>query len=228
MRAWSWRKALPLALLVVARAASAQLIAPQDDAEAKRFAEASAAAGKVGVADGAVLWHGEGKLERLLLVGTPGESGGLALVVFPAKKGAPAAVALDSIERLSGPLSVEVKPLFEKRGIFDVVIVRRPFQLETSSTRVGHDIVSLGAKPARLCHVDGTNSASSARGPESVTSTREVDVEPDARAGVPTLVVTTRDVEIVRRAIGNGGEQRKEGASTTRRIEIAGGRCRDR
>jgi hypothetical protein len=186
----------------------AQMITPSDAREERQFHAAQAVAERAGWSEPAVFWHqGEafvleaGKdLERHLLfldgktVYDLGKSGQLR------------------------ELSAEVKPIFP--DVLDIILTKEPFMYETSLTEVSHDLIAHGRV---VCHIAGSSRSSTAKGPNTWESRREVKLEPLG----DTLVVTSTEETVVRPHRGQGEEKRTAGPSSTKRYTFPpGGDCK--
>jgi hypothetical protein len=195
----------------------AQMVMPADAREAKRFQAAQAAAAHAGYADAAVFWHAD---DWFVLEGGREMDRFLLFVIAPAGKQA-AVLELGKSERLN-MLGVEVTPLLA--GVIDVVLSKQPFQYETSTTQVTHDLIALEGKPRLACHVDGSVRSSTAKGPVTWEHHREVKLAAEG----DVLVVTSTEETIQRPNHGPGEETRTPGPSSTRRYQLAPeGACKE-
>jgi hypothetical protein len=213
---------IPLALLLASSIASAQQVAPRDDAEAKRFEAAKTAAAQAGYAEPGVLWHGTDANEAYFIVdGAHGDKRLLALVVAP--RGKPAAVVyLGPLERLN-QLQVEVQPLFTRPAIVDFVLERNPFQLETSTRHFTHDLVALDGASRLVCHIDGSSSSSTFKGAMDWNHHRDVRLTPERDAKPPALVVSTTEEMVVTPHEGHGEPRRTPQPPMTKRYQLPPG-----
>lgn len=186
----------------------AQMIAPSDAREERQFHAAQALAERAGWSEPAVFWHqgeafvleGSKDLERHLLfldgktLYDLGKSGQLR------------------------ELSAEVKPVFP--DVLDVILTKEPFMYETSLIEVSHDLIAHGRV---VCHIEGSRRSSTAKGPITWESRREVTLETKG----DTLIVTSTE-EQVQRPHGGGQETRTPGPSTTKRYTFPpGGECKE-
>ena len=183
--------------MIVATPARGQGISASDQREAARFDAVVRAATKAGYAHPIVVGHGDSATDALFaLLATRNGSGVLIALLEPtgATPAQPIELEHDQTPAQLGIRGIQFTVFLGDSGLYDLVVNREPFMLETSRRFETHHVLRRrGTRLESACEFPGNDGSSSSKGMGSLTSARRVSVERVSGGETFRFVVKTID-----------------------------------